>query len=114
MTRVRRGPSAARTITTSIDLRRSVVFGDMDDSHENTSTRSGQARPTLAVVGACLACCLPMLIVLGAVSIGTALAGGVVLGAVAAIGGGAWIMLRRGGATGHGAEQEQTQPGQPR
>ncbi|MDE0805675.1 MAG: hypothetical protein OSA99_20425 [Acidimicrobiales bacterium] len=85
----------------------------MDGTGTNLSTTGGRARSTLAVIGACVACCVPMLIVLGAISVGTAVLGGVALGAAVAVGGVAWIVLRPRGSAEQEPGLEESQPGRP-
>ena len=65
-----------------------------DSSTQTNSSAAGRARSALGIVGACLACCLPMLVVVGAVSAGAALTGGAIVGVVALVAGIAWLSVR--------------------
>lgn len=48
-----------------------------------------------ALFAACLACCLPMLVFVGALSLGSVLAGGAALGVLVLVAGIGWYVVRR-------------------
>lgn len=51
----------------------------------DATTGAGRWRDLLGVTAACLACCVPMLVLVGAVSLGAAVAGAVGLGVLVAL-----------------------------
>jgi len=66
---------------------------DAQDTEQGTSDR--RVPGVIGVLGACVACCLPMLVLVGAVSVGAAVAGVVGLGVVVAVVGTALVLVPR-------------------
>lgn len=57
----------------------------MDPTVTTESTAGNRLRSIAGLTAACLACCVPMLVVVGAVSLGAVVAGTVGLGLIVAI-----------------------------